>query len=86
MMDSLPSVTQLIRWKSGFDPRSGSKAHAFLKCLEVLLKALTRALDRVYCPPFSLLFCSRLSGLITPLVRIGNALGPKFCLISGWTK
>lgn len=50
MIDSLPSVTQLIRWKSGSDPRSGSKAHAFLTCLEVLLKALTRALNRVYCP------------------------------------
>lgn len=44
-MDSLPSATQLVRWKSGFDSRSGFKAHAFLKCLEVLLKALTRALD-----------------------------------------
>lgn len=50
MMDSLPSVTQFMRSKSGFDPRSGSKVHAFLRCLEVLLKALTRALNRVYFP------------------------------------
>jgi len=79
MIDSFPSVTQLTRWKSEFDPRSGSKAYAFLKCLEVLLKAITRALNRVYCPSrFSLFFCSRLSGLITPLVRIRMHWAPNF--------